>query len=85
MLQSNGPDTTPFSLFDISYVGGAMQYSARTETATDDQLAGVLADAHSLLGDIDPHTAPAQPELDATASFEDLRWFLLPDEIRSGG
>ena len=62
-----------------------MRYTARTETAGDAELAATLEEAKRLLASIDPHTAPEQPALEATASFEDLRWFLLPDEIRSGG
>ena len=81
----DGRGTTPFSLLDISYDDGTMRYTARTETAGDAELAATLEEAKNLLASIDPHTAPEQPALEATASFEDLRWFLLPDEIRSGG
>ena len=43
-----------------------------------------LEQARELFDTIDPSTGPIQEPLQATASFEDLRWFLLPDEVRSG-
>ena len=60
-----------------------MAYSAPMEIASDDVLAAYLDEARSLFDSVDPSTAPQQAPLEATASFEDLRWFLLPDEIRT--
>ena len=79
-----GRDTPPYSLGDVDYSTGSMRYDAPHATTSDDDLAGYLDDARALLGAIDPASAPRQPPLDATASFEDLRWFLLPDEVRTG-
>lgn len=79
----DGRGSVPFSLHDVSYERGAMQYSAPMETASDDVLATYLDDARNLFESVDPSSAPQQAPLEATASFEDLRWFLLPDEIRT--
>ena len=79
----DGRGSVPFSLRDVSYEHGAMAYSAPMEIASDDVLAAYLDEARSLFDSVDPSTAPQQAPLEATASFEDLRWFLLPDEIRT--
>jgi len=47
----------------------------------DDCLTDYLERARSILEDLDPATGPIQEPLQATASFEELRWFLLPDEV----
>ncbi len=75
--------TAPFSLSDIDYGTGEMRYAKPVERADDTVLDRYLADARTLLAEIDPTTAPTQPDLQATASFDDLRWFLLPNEARS--
>jgi hypothetical protein len=75
--------SAPFSLRDISYDNGSMHYDAPTETASDDVLESYLEEARTLFASVDPSTAPEQPPLEATASFEDLRWFLLPEEVRT--
>lgn len=80
----DGRGAAPFSLADISYESGDMSYTAPPHTASDSELAGYLEEARSLFDSIDPSDAPEQAPLHATASFEDLRWFLLPDEVRSG-
>jgi selenocysteine lyase/cysteine desulfurase len=80
----DGRGEPPLSLDDIGYGNGAMTYSAPTETVDDDALQHYLDDARAMMDAIDPASAPAQPPLEATASFEDLRWFLLPDEVRAG-
>ncbi|MGI9643354.1 MAG: aminotransferase class V-fold PLP-dependent enzyme [Acidimicrobiia bacterium] len=79
----DGRGSVPFSLHDVSYDRGAMEYSAPMETASDDVLATYIDEARTLFESVDPSTAPEQAPLEATASFEDLRWFLLPDEIRT--
>ena len=60
-----------------------MHYEARPTWASDDVLAEYLDEARSIFDAVDPADAPEQPPLNATASFEDLRWFLLPDEVRT--
>ena len=79
----DGRGSVPFSLHDVSYERGAMQYSAPMETASDEVLSSYLDEARNLFESVDPSSAPQQAPLEATASFEDLRWFLLPDEIRT--
>ncbi|MDJ0790964.1 MAG: aminotransferase class V-fold PLP-dependent enzyme [Acidimicrobiia bacterium] len=79
----DGTMTAPFSLRDITYEQGAMHYEARPTWASDDVLAEYLDEARSIFDAVDPADAPEQPPLNATASFEDLRWFLLPDEVRT--
>ncbi|MGI9666072.1 MAG: aminotransferase class V-fold PLP-dependent enzyme [Acidimicrobiia bacterium] len=80
----DGHGATPYSLNDISYDTGEMTYDCSPETAGDEALSRALEQARALFDSIDPSDAPAQPELEATASFEDLRWFLLPNEVRAG-
>ncbi len=80
----DGRGATPFSLSDVSYDDGHMRYEVPDATATDAELAGYLDEARRLFDAIDPSMGPEQPPLHATASFEDLRWFLLPDDVRAG-
>ncbi len=79
----DGRPTPPFSLSDIDYADGWMRYPVPMDRADDGDLAGYLDEARSLLGSIDPASAPPQEPLVVTASFEDLRWFLLPHEVRA--
>jgi selenocysteine lyase/cysteine desulfurase len=80
----DGRGQTPFSLFDIDYSRGELSYDAAPEVADDYELASYIAEAKALFDSIDPTAGPAAPPLHATASFEDLRWFLLPEEVRGG-
>ncbi|MFV1971073.1 MAG: aminotransferase class V-fold PLP-dependent enzyme [Acidimicrobiia bacterium] len=80
----DGRGDAPFSLFDIDYSNGELQYEARPTHAPDTELARYLEEARSLFESIDPSTGPTQPPVEATASFEDLRWFLLSEEVRTG-
>jgi selenocysteine lyase/cysteine desulfurase len=74
----------PFSLFDISYDIGLLQHRERPAHVPESELAGYLDHARALFDSIDPTTGPSQPPVEATASFEDLRWFLLSEEVRTG-
>ena len=80
----DGYDTPPFSLYDVDYTTGSMAYPVPSGEVPDGCLAEYLADARALLDDIDPSTGPVPEPLQATASFEELRWFLLPDEVATG-
>ena len=80
----DGRGKTPFSLFDINYSEGSLSYDATPERASERDLSRYLEEARELFATIDPTTGPIAGPIDSTASFEDLRWFLLPDEIRSG-
>lgn len=80
----DGRGEASFSLFDIDYSDGAMRHDAHPAHAPDTELERYLEEARALLDSIDPTEGPAQPPIEATASFEDLRWFLLPEEVRTG-
>ncbi|GMR02212.1 MAG: aminotransferase class V-fold PLP-dependent enzyme [Acidimicrobiia bacterium] len=80
----DGRGQTPFSLFDVDYSDGTLSYDVQPEQASDYELAAYIEEARSLFESIDPSTGPVADPLQATASFEDLRWFLLPEEVRSG-
>lgn len=83
-IHVDGRGDAPFSLFDISYSDGSLQYAANPAHAPDTELARYLEEARTLFASIDPTKGPAQPPVEATASFEDLRWFLLSEEVRAG-
>lgn len=74
---------SPFSLSDISYASGVMEYERPPESADESILATYLVEARTLLDGIDPATSPEQVEPEVTASFDDLRWFLMPNEART--
>jgi selenocysteine lyase/cysteine desulfurase len=80
----DGRGHTPFTLFDIDYSHGELSYDAAPEVADDYELASYITEAKELFESIDPATGPTAAPLNATASFEDLRWFLLPEDVRSG-
>lgn len=84
-IHVDGRGDPPISLFDVDYSDGTMRYEARLARAPDTELARYLDEARELFGSIDPTSGPAQPLSEATASFEDLRWFLLPEDVRDGG
>jgi selenocysteine lyase/cysteine desulfurase len=79
----DGRGDLPFSLADIDYSGGTMEYTIKPQIVGEDRLAEYLDEATALFATIDPSSGPLQDEVDATASFNDLRWFLLPNEVRS--
>ncbi len=79
----DGPGSASLSLHDVSYDDGTMRFTESSKTAPDAALATYLDEARRLFNAVDPTLAPAQAPIEATASFEDLRWFLLPDEARS--
>jgi len=83
-IHVDGRGDAPFSLFDISYSDGSLQYAANPANASDTELALYLEEARTLFASIDPSKGPTQPPVEATASFEDLRWFLLSEEVRAG-
>ena len=78
----DGRSSAAFSLNDITYGDGAMHYRADASLASDDVLAAYLDEAERIFDAVDLSSAPAQPPLEVTANVEDLRWFLLPDEVR---
>lgn len=83
-IHVDGRGMAPMSLEDIDYSAGALHYDLRHITAGESDLASYLVAAKDLLESIDPATGPSHPIADATASFEDLRWFILPEDVRAG-
>jgi hypothetical protein len=83
-IHVDGRGEAPFSLLDINYSEGYMAAGGEPAHAPDTELAEYLLEARALFDSIDPKTGPAQPPVEATASFEDLRWFLLSEEVRTG-
>jgi len=83
-IHVNGRGAAPFSLFDVDYSSGSLEFDAEPKHAPDTELASYLTEARTLFESIDPTTGPQQPPVEATASFEDLRWFLLSEEVRTG-
>jgi selenocysteine lyase/cysteine desulfurase len=83
-IHVEGRGDAPFSLFDIDYGDGYLHAGATPAHAPESELESYLTDARALFDSIDPTTGPPQPPVEATASFEDLRWFLLSEEVRTG-
>jgi selenocysteine lyase/cysteine desulfurase len=83
-IHVDGRGDAHFSLFDVDYSDGHMVSSGEPAHAPDTELAEYLVEAQTLFDSIDPRSGPAQPPVEATASFEDLRWFLLSEEVRTG-
>jgi selenocysteine lyase/cysteine desulfurase len=79
-----GRPEPPLSLHDVSYADGRMAFPAHRHIEPESRLAEYLAEARTLLA-----RAPlplAGPTFDPSAvgqDFEDLRWFLLPEDVSS--
>jgi selenocysteine lyase/cysteine desulfurase len=79
-----GRPEPPLSLHDVSYADGRMTFPAHRHLEAESRLAEYLAEARPLLA-----RAPlplAGPTFDSSAvgqDFEDLRWFLLPEDVSS--
>ena len=76
----------PLSLHDITFSGRGVRYPAHRHQAGEEALAAHLDEAERILGD--PVAAlGAPPASDGPPlvgeDFEHLRWFWLPDEVRS--
>lgn len=72
----------PLSLDDIDYSSGSMEYRHKSHQHSDDDLAGYLTRAYSILRDIEAGTPPEPLGAPlVTEDFEHLRWFPLPDEL----
>ena len=72
----------PLSLDGVTYQGGQMRYGLHRATLPEADLERHLADARSLLAQPPEPPMPPQSaaELAVGADFQDLRWFLMPDE-----
>jgi selenocysteine lyase/cysteine desulfurase len=79
----SGRGMPPMSLEDISYSDGSMQYRRRRTTTPDSELSGYLASAAQVLASAGTSLPEPLGMPDVTPDFEHLRWFPLPDELRS--
>ncbi len=81
----------PSSLRDISYRDGSMRYPRRRRREPEARLADYLAEAHAILARSPAPGSATTPVGDGASAaavgpdFEALRWFLLPEEVASGG
>jgi hypothetical protein len=81
----SGRPEPPLSLHDIRYDDARMAYPAHRHREPESRLAAYLAEARQLLAH-PPHTLDG-PSIDPAAvglDFEDLRWFLLPEDVLAG-
>ncbi|HWH13320.1 MAG TPA: aminotransferase class V-fold PLP-dependent enzyme [Miltoncostaeaceae bacterium] len=72
------------SLFDISYAGGAMEFTGRGARAPEDVLADQLAEARRLVASLPAQLAQGTVVEDPVLppSYEGMRWFPLPGEAQ---
>ncbi|HKF84155.1 MAG TPA: aminotransferase class V-fold PLP-dependent enzyme [Candidatus Limnocylindrales bacterium] len=81
-----GHPEPPLTLRDISYADGRMAYPAHRHREPESRLGDYLAEARDLLAR--PPGPLAGPTFDPAAvggDFEDLRWFLLPEDVAAAG
>ncbi len=83
---ATGSPEAPLSLHDLRYEFGGLSYPAHRHREPESRLTDYLAEAARIVAD--PigalGTAPDPEPLDLGEDFESLRWFWLPDEIRTG-
>jgi hypothetical protein len=78
----DGVPEPPLSLHDIAFDGGAMRWPAHRHREPETRLAEYLEEARAILAR-PPRTAalPTIAEGSVGEDFEDLRWFLLPEDV----
>ena len=72
----------PLSLRDVSYANGRMAYPAHRHREPEERLAGYLDEARRILAE--PPRLPSEPSIaegEVGPDFEELRWFLLPEDV----
>jgi selenocysteine lyase/cysteine desulfurase len=82
----DGTPEPPLSLRDIAYPGGVMTWSSHRHHEPESRLAGYLDEARAILAR--PPRAIVAPTIPPGAvgpDFEDLRWFLLPEDVAADG
>jgi len=76
----------PLSLNDIDYTEGTMAFRHRSDLHSDADLVGYLEQARQIVADLESAELPEPIGMPfVTDDFEHLRWFPLPDELRSSG
>jgi selenocysteine lyase/cysteine desulfurase len=81
----DGVPEPPLSLHDIRFDGGAMRWPAHRHLEPESRLAAYLDEARAILRRTPRHLSG--PTIAAGAvgeDFEDLRWFLLPEDVTVG-
>ncbi len=79
-----GHPEPPLSLHDISYADGRMAFPAHRHREPESRLADYLAEARTLLARAPlPLAGPTFEPSAVGQDFEDLRWFLLPEDVSS--
>ena len=81
----DGMPEPPLSLHDIAFDGGAMTWPAHRHREPETRLAAYLDDARAILAR-PPRAVPTPTIADGAVGedFEDLRWFLLPEDVAVG-
>jgi selenocysteine lyase/cysteine desulfurase len=78
----SGPVAPPFSLHDISYLGGAMHYAERPDRTCSGPLHDYVVKARRLIAGSTASAGERAEHPDTSQDFESLRWFPYPDEAR---
>jgi selenocysteine lyase/cysteine desulfurase len=78
---TGGRGEAPLSLSEVDYSSGTMRYEHRPQRDPDHILADYLTEAERLLDDALPASVVPEP-VESTDSFERLRWFTYPHEVR---
>ncbi len=77
-----GQPEPPLSLRDVSYADGRVAYPAHRHRESEARLAGYLDEARLILAA--PPRLPSEPSIvdgEVGPDFEELRWFLLPEDV----
>ena len=81
----SGTPEPPLSLRDIRYDGAGMHWPAHRHHEPETRLAAYLDEARAMLaGPPRPLVAPTIEPGAVGPDFEDLRWFLLPEDVAGG-
>ncbi len=79
----SGASPVPMTLHDIDYSSGCMEYPQHDEYAPAESLNHYLEEAQRIFDDAENHLPNPVGRPEVSADFESLRWFPLPDELRS--
>jgi len=82
----HGTPEPPLSLRDIGYPDGVMTWPSHRHHEPESRLAGYLDEARAILARPPrPLDSPTIPAGSVGADFEDLRWFLVPEDVAADG
>jgi hypothetical protein len=81
-----GTPEPPLSLRDIAYPDGVMTWPSHRHHEPESRLAGYLHEARAILARPPrPLDLPTIPTGSVGPDFEDLRWFLVPEDVAADG